>query len=97
MNFVVKLLKLGIEYVVNASKEKLNDVMRDIRMKEGFDVGPEMCGTATAFRDMIDKMNNGGKIAILGIAPTGFEIEWNKEVFIMLNLKDIYRHEMFET
>ena len=71
--------------------------MRDIGMTEGFDVGLEMSGAAPAFRDMIDKMNNGGKIAILGIAPTGFEIDWNKVIFKMLNLKGIYGREMFET
>ena len=56
--------------MVDASKEKLGDVMRDIGMTEGFDVGLEMSGAAPAFRDMIDTMNNGGKIAILGIAPS---------------------------
>jgi hypothetical protein len=54
-------------------------------MTEGFDVGLEMSGAAVAFRDMIDTMNNGGKIAILGIAPTGFEIDWNKVIFKMLH------------
>jgi threonine 3-dehydrogenase len=89
--------KLGIEHVVDASTQNLADVMRDIGMTEGFDVGLEMSGAAPAFRDMIDKMNNGGKIAILGIAPTGFEIDWNKVIFKMLNLKGIYGREMFET
>lgn len=89
--------KLGIDHVVEASKENLSDVMKRIGMTEGFDVGLEMSGAAPAFRDMIDKMNNGGKIAILGIAPTGFEIDWNKVIFKMLNLKGIYGREMFET
>jgi threonine 3-dehydrogenase len=89
--------KLGIDYVVDASKENLTDVMKSIGMTEGFDVGLEMSGAAPAFRDMIDKMNNGGKIAILGIAPAGFEIDWNKVIFKMLNLKGIYGREMFET
>ena len=89
--------ELGVQYVVDASKEKLREVMRDIGMIEGFDVGLEMSGAAPAFRDMIDTMNNGGKIAILGIAPTGFEIEWNKVIFKMLHLKGIYGREMFET
>ncbi|MNV93156.1 L-threonine 3-dehydrogenase [compost metagenome] len=71
--------------------------MKAIGMTEGFDVGLEMSGAAPAFRDMIDKMNNGGKIAILGIAPAGFEIDWNKVIFKMLNLKGIYGREMFET
>jgi len=89
--------KMGIEFVVNAADEKLSDVMKNIGMSEGFDVGLEMSGAAIAFRDMIDKMNNGGKIAILGIAPAAFEIDWNKVIFKMLNLKGIYGREMFET
>lgn len=89
--------RCGIDHVVDASRERLEDVMAAIGMTEGFDVGLEMSGAAPAFRDMIDKMNNGGKIAILGIAPTGFEIDWNKVIFKMLNLKGIYGREMFET
>jgi len=89
--------KLGVDYVVNAAKEDLAAVMAQIGMTEGFDVGLEMSGAAPAFRDMIDKMNNGGKIAILGIAPTGFEIDWNKVIFKMLHLKGIYGREMFES
>ncbi|RST88173.1 L-threonine 3-dehydrogenase [Aquibium carbonis] len=89
--------RLGIHHVVDASAEKLSDVMAQEGMREGFDVGLEMSGSAVAFRDMIDAMNNGGKIAILGIAPTGFEIDWNKVIFKMLTLKGIYGREMFET
>ena len=89
--------KMDLEHVIDASKEDLADVMKTIGMTEGFDVGLEMSGAAPAFRDMIDKMNNGGKIAILGIAPTAFEIDWNKVIFKMLNLKGIYGREMFET
>jgi threonine 3-dehydrogenase len=88
---------LGVRYVVDASQEKLADVMRRIGMTEGFDVGLELSGAAPAFRDMIEAMNNGGRIAILGIAPTGFEIDWNKVIFKMLTLKGIYGREMFET
>ena len=89
--------KLGVDHVVNASDEKLADVMARIGMTEGFDVGLEMSGSAVAFRDMIDVMNNGGKVAILGIAEAAFEIDWNKVIFKMLTLKGIYGREMFET
>jgi threonine 3-dehydrogenase len=88
---------MGVDHVVDASQEDLGQVMRAIGMREGFDVGLEMSGAAPAFRDMIDKMNNGGKIAILGIAPAAFEIDWNKVIFKMLTLKGIYGREMFET
>ena len=89
--------KLGVQYVVDARTEALAEVMQRIGMTEGFDVGFEMSGAATALRDMIEVMNNGGKIAILGIAPAAFEIDWNKVIFKMLHLKGIYGREMFET
>jgi threonine 3-dehydrogenase len=82
---------------VNAAEEDLRDVMASLGMTEGFDVGLEMSGAAPAMRDMIDKMNNGGKIALLGIAPTEFAVDWNKIIFKMLNVKGIYGREMYET
>lgn len=88
---------MGVQYTVNAAHEPLRDVMARIGMTEGFDVGLEMSGAPPAFRDMIDTMNNGGKMAVLGIAPVGFEIDWNKVIFKMLHIKGIYGREMFET
>lgn len=88
---------MGVQHVVDASIEDLNDVMAALGMTEGFDVGLEMSGAAPAMRDMIDKMNNGGKIALLGIAPTEFAVDWNKIIFKMLQVKGIYGREIFET
>ena len=68
-------LAKGIADAVNVADTDLGTVMERVGMREGFDIGLEMSGAAPAFRQMIDKMNNGGKIAILGIAPAGFEID----------------------
>ena len=89
--------RMGVQYVVNASEQNLDDVMAEIGMTEGFDIGLEMSGAAPAMRDMIDKMNNGGKVALLGIAPTEFAVDWNKIIFKMLQVKGIYGREIFET
>jgi threonine 3-dehydrogenase len=89
--------KVGLKHVVDARIEKLTDVMKLVGMTEGCDVGLEMSGAAPAFRDMLAVMNNGGKVAILGIAPAAFEIDWNVIIFKMLHLKGIYGREMFET
>ena len=89
--------KMGLANTVNASEETLESVMQRLGMREGFDVGLEMSGAAPAFRDMIGAMNNGGKVAILGISPMAFEIDWNKVIFKMLHLKGIYGREIFET
>ena len=97
-DYRLKLAKeLGLQHVVNASTQNLTDVMMEIGMSEGFDVGLEMSGAANAMRDMIDKMNNGGKIALLGIAPTEFAVDWNQIIFKMLQVKGIYGREIFET
>ncbi|MEM9044441.1 MAG: L-threonine 3-dehydrogenase [Pseudomonadota bacterium] len=89
--------RLGVDYTVNVREESIAQAMPRMGLSEGFDVGLEMSGAAPAFRDMIDAMNNGGKVAILGIAPTAFEIDWNKVIFKMLTLKGIYGREIFET
>jgi threonine 3-dehydrogenase len=66
-------------------------------MKEGFDVGLEMSGNASAFRDMLSQMFHGGKIAMLGIPAEEVAIDWRTVVFDMLTIKGIYGREMFET
>ncbi len=53
-------------------------MQKQLGMKEGFDVGLEMCGNPPAFRDMIDNMCHGGKIAMLGIPGEQMAIDWNK-------------------
>ncbi len=89
--------KLGATRAVDVSREKLSDVMGELGMTEGFDVGLEMSGNASAFRGMIDGMANGGRIALLGILPDDASIDWSKVIFKGLFLKGIYGREMFET
>lgn len=89
--------KMGVQHVVDVSKQQLRDVMDDIGMTEGFDVGLEMSGASAAMQQMIARMNNGGKVALLGIAPTDFPVDWNTVIFRMLHIKGIYGREMYET
>jgi threonine 3-dehydrogenase len=89
--------KLGADRVVNVSREKLPDVQRELGMKEGFDVGLEMSGTPSAFRDLIANMAHGGKVSVLGIPEKELAIDWNAVVFNMLTIKGIYGREMYET
>jgi threonine 3-dehydrogenase len=88
---------LGATRVVNAAKENLTDVMRELHMTEGFDVGLEMSGNASAFQSMLKSMNHGGKVAILGIFPKEVAIDWSQVIFKGLFLKGIYGREMYET
>jgi len=89
--------KMGATRTVNIQKESLQDVMREIGMVEGFDVGLEMSGVPSAFRQMLETMNHGGKIALLGIPPSDCAIDWNQVIFKGLIIKGVYGREMFET
>jgi threonine 3-dehydrogenase len=89
--------KMGVTLAVNPAKQNLKDVQKELGMKEGFDVGLEMSGNPNAFRDMIDNMAHGGKIAMLGIPSEPMAIDWNKIIFNMLTIKGIYGREMYET
>lgn len=89
--------KLGATRTVNVARDSLRDVMAEIGMTEGFDVGLEMSGVETAFQDMLDVMNHGGRIALLGLLPAGAGIDWDKVIFKGLELKGIYGRRMFET
>jgi threonine 3-dehydrogenase len=89
--------KMGATLAVNVTETKLRDVMSTLHMSEGFDVGLEMSGSMDAFRGMVDVMNHGGRVAILGIPPKEGAIDWSQVIFKGLILKGIYGREMFET
>jgi len=89
--------KMGATRAVDVSKEKLADVMQQLGMTEGFDVGMEMSGVPSAFTEMLANMNNGGKIAMLGIPSDNMAIDWSQVIFKGLTIKGIYGREMFET
>jgi threonine 3-dehydrogenase len=89
--------KMGATRAINVATEKLEDVMAELDMTEGFDVGLEMSGVPSAFNSMLNNMNHGGKIAMLGIPPSDMAVDWNQVIFKGLVIKGIYGREMFET
>jgi len=89
--------KMGVSYAVNPRERSLQDVMKHLGMTEGFDVGLEMSGHPDGFRDLFEAMNNGGRVALLGIPSAPIAIDWNKVIFKGLVLKGIYGREIFET
>jgi threonine 3-dehydrogenase len=88
---------MGATRVVDVCSERLADVQHELGMKEGFDVGLEMSGNPDAFRDMLQNMGHGGRVALLGIPSEEMSIDWNTVVFNMLTIKGIYGREMYET
>jgi threonine 3-dehydrogenase len=89
--------KMGATRAVDTRERDLKSVMADLGMTEGFDVGLEMSGVPSAFRAMLEAMNHGSRIAMLGIQPAGTGIDWDKVIFKGLTIKGIYGREMFET
>ena len=89
--------KLGATRTVNLSREDLNDVMKEIGMTEGFDVGLEMSGAESALNSMISSMKHGGKIALLGLLGDSTTVDMEKVIFNGLNLRGIYGRKVWDT
>jgi threonine 3-dehydrogenase len=89
--------RMGVTLALDIKHGTLRDAQKQLGMKEGFDVGLEMSGNPAAFRDMIENMCHGGKIAMLGIPSEPIDINWNTVIFNMLTIKGIYGREMYET
>lgn len=89
--------QMGVTRAVNVANTDLRQVMQELNIVEGFDVGLEMSGNSQAFQKMLSTMNHGGKVAILGIFPEKTAIDWDLVIFKGLVLKGIYGREMFET
>jgi threonine 3-dehydrogenase len=82
---------------VDVRTEDLRDVMEDLGMKQGFDVGLEMSGNQAALDQMVDSLVMGGRIALLGIPPGTSPVDWSRIVFKAITIKGVYGREIFET
>ncbi len=89
--------KMGATRTVNVSRTSVEEVMRELGMREGFDVGLEMSGHPDALHTMLATLHHGGRMALLGIPPGDIPVDWNQVIFKGLVLKGIYGREMFET
>ena len=89
--------KMGATRAVDVSNTQLTDVMQQLNMKEGFDVGLEMSGAMPALEQMLSTMNHGGKIAMLGLPSDKTAIDWSQVIFKGLTIKGIYGREMYDT
>ena len=88
---------MGADYTVDVSRDPIRNAQNALQMREGFDVGFEMSGAPSALPSMIENMNHGGRIAMLGLPSAPIAIDWGTVVTHMLTLKGIYGREMFET
>ena len=89
--------KLGATKAINVSQENIKDNYTNLNMTNGFDVGLEVSGNPSAFKDMLAHMYNGGRVALLGLLPESTQINWDEIIFKGLHVKGIYGREMYET
>ena len=82
---------------VDVTREDLNDVIHELGLKQGFDVGLEMSGNQQALDQMVETMVMGGRIALLGIPPGQSPVDWSRIVFKAITIKGVYGREIFET
>lgn len=87
----------GADICVNPAERDLREAMNDLGMREGFDVGLEMSGAPPAVGAMIDHMNHGGRIAMLGLPKEPYPVDWGKVITHMITIKGIYGREMYDT
>lgn len=89
--------KMGATTTVNVTKESLKDVMKRLKIDYGFTVGMEMSGHPSGFNTLLESMQHGGNIALLGLLPPGTAIDWDLVIFKMFTIKGIYGREIYST
>ena len=88
---------MGADVAVDVASERIASAQRQLGMKEGFDIGLEMSGAASALPEMLDNLSHGAHVAMLGLPTEPISIDWAKVVSHMITIKGIYGREMFET
>ena len=90
--------RAGADLTVDVSGgQDLRWAQHELGMLEGFDIGLEMSGAPDAVRDLLDNLNHGARVAMLGLPRSPYEIDWGKVITHMITLRGIYGREMFET
>lgn len=89
--------KLGADRAVNLGEENLCDVIKELGMTEGFDIGMEMSGSPAGLDTMIQNMKHGGKIALLGLQGRKTPVDLETVIFNGLNLRGIYGRKVWDT
>lgn len=90
-------VKMGATCAVNIAKTSLEQKTKELGIQYGYTVGLEMSGNPKGLSQLLENMQHGGKVALLGILPPGTVIDWDLVIFKMLTLKGIYGREFFTT
>lgn len=88
---------IGVDVAIDVSTTSIPEVMHELGMEEGFDVGLEISGAPSALTDMIDNLRHGGQVAMLGLPTQPIDVDWPKVVTHMLTIRGVYGREMYES
>ena len=101
------LQHLNIDYqLVDINPDKLllaewmgikNAVSPDNIKPHSFNTALEMSGSIRALDSLMDKIENGGNISLLGIFPSATPINLHHVIFKELTIQGVYGREMFDT
>lgn len=64
---LAKARECGIEYTVNVAKQNLGDALNEIFGDEGFSVGFEVAGVEVSVRSLMELIEKGGDVIIVGV------------------------------
>lgn len=87
----------GADLVVNSGRQRIREAQAELGMREGFDIALEMSGAPPAVAELIDNMNHGGRVALLGLPHQPYVVDWPKVITHMLTIRGIYGREMYES
>ena len=87
---------MGATRTINVKRQSIQQCVEELGI-DGFDIGLEMSGNASAFNDLLHHMYHGGKVALLGLLPEGTGCDWDQIIFKGLKLHGIYGRRMYET
>jgi threonine 3-dehydrogenase len=89
--------KMGADGTVYLPHQNLFDTMKELDIAQGFGVGLEMSGHPSALSQMINALEHGGGLALLGIPPKQTAIDWHQVIFKCLRIQGIYGRKMYST
>jgi threonine 3-dehydrogenase len=87
---------LGATAIINVTQESLSERTKELGIN-GYTVGMEMSGSPQALSSLLELMQHGGKVALLGILPPKTAINWDWVIFKMLTIQGIYGRQIFKT
>lgn len=89
--------RMGVDRALDVTRHSPDEAMTALGMTEGFDVGLEMSGNESAFNQLLEVMNHGGRVAVLGIPTDDVRLEMSEVIFKGLTMRGIYGRRIFET